>query len=614
MWRLAMARWSKSFLSKATILCAILASGLVAVSAETETMVEPAQAIVRSTGISWEPMIAYESAVLTVSGPEGYFERQEFAAGDSLRLAIIDKGGGENMADGQYTWELRFTPALAPDIKKALWAARENNDLISITRLRKEGRLPNRPMVASGHFRVEGGVIMIQDAVENQIDFEKRSSGSDPGRVRPESGADADGFATKQLITGDLSVHNSLCVGFDCATSESYGFDTIRLKENSLRIHFDDTSASPFPLNDWRIVVNDSTSGGASYFALQDSTAGRDIFKVEAGAPSNSLYVESDGDVGINTSNPVVEVHVVDGDTPTLRLEQDGSSGFTPQTWDVAGNETNFFIRDVTNGSNLPFRIRPGADSNSLYIDEDNDVGVGTSSPSAALHLRRTNGTAKILVEEASGTEAVRTLFDLQNNGVGYIRLTDTSADGSGWTFQAEGPSFRFNKAGTGGAEIIVRGRNDAGGQATLTVDGSVSADNVVFTSSRFAKTELSAVDSVGVLEKVLALPISEWAFRDENNGRRHIGPMAEEFAETFSLGGGEKNISLIDASGVTFAAIQGLNAKVEATEDVLRRQNEVLERENATLSTRLAEVERQNAELAERLAELEKLLRSDGK
>jgi len=72
--------------------------------------------------------------------------------------------------------------------------------------------------------------------------------------------------------------------------------------------------------------------------------------------------------VCVGTSKPVVEMHLVDGNTPTLRLEQNGSSGFTPQTWDLAGNEANFFVRDVTNGSKLPFKIIPGAPDNSVKM------------------------------------------------------------------------------------------------------------------------------------------------------------------------------------------------------------------------------------------------------
>jgi hypothetical protein len=56
------------------------------------------------------------------------------------------------------------------------------------------------------------------------------------------------------------------------------------------------------------------------------------------------------------------------GDTPGVRLLQTNTSGFTPQTWDVAGNEANFFVRDLTGGSRLPFRIRPGAPTSSIDI------------------------------------------------------------------------------------------------------------------------------------------------------------------------------------------------------------------------------------------------------
>lgn len=172
-----------------------------------------------------------------------------------------------------------------------------------------------------------------------------------------------------QVFADDVIIDGSLCVGLDCVNGESFGFDTERLKENNVRLHFDDTSSSAsFPANDWRIIINDSSNGGANYFAIEDATSGRVPFRVEAGAPSNALYVESDGDIGIKTANPVVDLHIVEGNTPTVRLEQDGSSGFTPQTWDVAGNEAGFFIRDATNGSTLPFRIRPGSPSNSLHI------------------------------------------------------------------------------------------------------------------------------------------------------------------------------------------------------------------------------------------------------
>ncbi len=239
------------------------------------------------------------------------------------------------------------------------------------------------------------------------------------------------------VINDDLIVDGSACIGFDCVNGEVFGFDTIRLKENNLRIKFDDTSVVPgFPSNDWQITVNDSANGGASKFSIEDISGARTPFTIEAGARSNSLYVDDGGRIGIRTSTPSTEIHVIDGDTPTLRLQQDGSSGFAPQTWDVAGNETNFFIRDVTNGSLLPFRIRPDAPTSSIFIDTDGDVGMGTSSPGDTLHLNRSSGSVAIRMQsgDASAPNPLRLNFNTTQNefritydglGINQLRLND---------------------------------------------------------------------------------------------------------------------------------------------------------------------------------------------
>jgi hypothetical protein len=213
---------------------------------------------------------------------------------------------------------------------------------------------------------------------------------------------------------------------------------------------------------------------------------------------------------------------------------------------------------------------------------------VGIATPTDKLHVRGTDGATSLLVEEASGTEAARTILELVNNGPGYLRLTDTSADGGGgWTIQPEGPSLRLNKAGTGASEVIIRGRNNPGGLATMQVDGSISATNVNFTSSRAFKTDFSAVDGRGVLDALAELSITEWAFKSEQNSRRHIGPVAEDFNAAFGLAGSGE-ISLIDASGVALASVQALYEVVREKEATI----ESLEERNASLERRLADLE----------------------
>jgi len=281
------------------------------------------------------------------------------------------------------------------------------------------------------------------------------------------------GAAQADIIHADDVIINggSLCVGLDCINGQGFGDTTILLKENNTRILFEDTSATgSFPSSDWQLRANDSADGGAEKFTIGDVDNGTQPFTVQKGAGSNALFVEAGGDVGFGTSNPVVDLHSVDGNTPTLRLEQDGSSGFAAQTWDVAGNETNFFIRDVTNGSTLPFRILPGASSQSLVIDGDNNVGIGTASPDAALHVNRaTGGPAELL--------------RLTNNAGGYIGLEDASVaagDNTGriWNIQNIAGEYRITTAPGGGAEkeLVLDADGNLTINGTITTSGSCSA------------------------------------------------------------------------------------------------------------------------------------------
>lgn len=258
-----------------------------------------------------------------------------------------------------------------------------------------------------------------------------------------------------QVILDDLIVNGSTCIGQDCVNGESFGFDTLRLKENNLRIKFQDTSTSAsFPTNDWQLTANDSANGGANKFSIDDIDGGRTPFTIEAGAPSHSLYVDDGGRIGLGTSTPIVDIHTKSGNTPTMRLEQDGSSGFTSQTWDVGGNEANFFVRDVTNGSALPLRIQPGAPTNSLYITSGGDIVSGRTSTLAnsALLISR-SGDAKIAIQSTDSGYGWKINIDQSNGDMKFVSAAANDMTGGS-------PTIRLSPNGTVTIEgdLIVNG------------------------------------------------------------------------------------------------------------------------------------------------------------
>jgi hypothetical protein len=304
-----------------------------------------------ASAVEWRMLVEHRAVTLTVAAPCGLVIDRTYEKGESPVFDIREIPA--NNPDGVYTWQLRIAPNVDPKIEKLLKQARESgNDATIEYELRQEGALPEGPFLQTGSFTVlKGGIV--------PPDEEERESGKLTAGVRPAATADncphapsapairsarlgaivpavdgggstrtftpaADGTMLRMaqdvgrvtgetVISGDLTVYNSLCVGFDCLASETYGADTIRLKENNLRIHFEDTSAGTFPSRDWRIEINSQTNGGQSHFRINDVTGNLSPFTIEAAAPSHSLYVDSAGRIGRRTANPVLELHIVDG-------------------------------------------------------------------------------------------------------------------------------------------------------------------------------------------------------------------------------------------------------------------------------------------------------------
>ena len=140
------------------------------------------------------------------------------------------------------------------------------------------------------------------------------------GTGQQTSDEDTNIVATNEVIDGNLMVIGSECVGTQCVANESFGFNTLKLKESNLRLSFEDTSStSNFPSNDWRIIINGMDDGGANYFAIEDTTAGNVPFTVAAGAGQDALYVAANGRVGVGTAVPSTTLEV-SGETGTTQM------------------------------------------------------------------------------------------------------------------------------------------------------------------------------------------------------------------------------------------------------------------------------------------------------
>lgn len=198
--------------------------------------------------------------------------------------------------------------------------------------------------------------------------------------------------------------------------------DKILLKDFVVRIFFDDASdpEGVYPANDWRILINDPTDTGTSFFGVEDATATNIPFRIAAGAPEDSMNVATNGFLGIGTQSPTEVIHAVSDNTPAIRLEQDGTLGLVAQSWDLGGNATHFLVRDHTNGDTVPFSIGSGSPANQLVVTPGGiSIGIATPLSNNVFHVNASLPDKRVLI--GAGDSGVTKVL-LNVDGAGYFR------------------------------------------------------------------------------------------------------------------------------------------------------------------------------------------------
>ncbi|HEX6158708.1 MAG TPA: tail fiber domain-containing protein, partial [Thermoanaerobaculia bacterium] len=546
---------------------------------------------VSASSIEWAASADHEALELTVQNPDGETITETYRGKAVLNLRSLGSGN----VDGSYSYELRLIPRVSGSVKQQLAAAREADDAKEVARIMKQYGL-NKPVVQSGAFTVLNGAFVL-DTAEPDANDEGNSSklstnatGSGPGRVQTDD----------QVIPDDLIVQSSTCTGFDCVDGESFGFDTLRLKENNLRIHFEDTSTSAgFPANDWRIIANDSASGGANKFVIEDSTAARNPVTIEADAPSNALYVDSTGNIGFQQSAPGLDLHLTTTDTPAFRMEQTNAGGFTAQTWDIGANEANFFIRDLTGGSRLSFRIRPGAPTSSVDISADGDVGFSTASPHASTRVDISDSTqnkARLMFTgqeffQASNTstDGVAMILGLNrtqnrqlwiadsaalalNSTNRIIRilpsLNGTQSDISAISTDASTPkTLTINSSGgfvgiatSSPTQPLIVGTNTANGNGAHVTTGGVWTNG----SSRTFKENIVELSTEEAIKTVSALKPVTYNYKNDPQNEPYVGFIAEDVPVAVSQEYDRRYLSPMDIVATLTKVVQEQQKTIE--------------------------------------------------
>ncbi len=202
--------------------------------------------------------------------------------------------------------------------------------------------------------------------------------------------------------------------------------------------------------------------------------------------------------------------------------------------------------------------------SSATVAGGNNNCAGGTLSLAAGNRAKVRTGTSSGAA--GAGCSGVAASGDTNGDEGSFVW-----ADASNFDFASTAPN-QFSVRSVGGARVVTAIDGSGVATAGVKLDNGDSAWEVL--SDRNSKAGIQAIDPQDVLARVLALPIYRWHYRAQSPSIQHLGPMAQDFHTAFDLNGDDnKSISTIDPDGVALAAIQGLNARLEAETAALRAE-----------------------------------------
>jgi len=201
------------------------------------------------------------------------------------------------------------------------------------------------------------------------------------------------------------------------------------------------------------------------------------------------------------------------------------------------------------------------------------------------LDQNNTSGAARLWVDTAgTGDSEVLRLTGASSGKLTMVYERGSTTwnhfiNGNGLTWEQVGDSKFTYQMNSNGTHTFTNGINNTlllsnGGALTVSTGAATNVDLMTLdtagnltiagayspSSDKNIKEDFATVDPREVLATVAEMPITSWKYIADENGIRHMGPMAQDFYAAFGLGADNRHIATIDSDGVALAAIKGLN------------------------------------------------------
>ena len=307
-----------------------------------------------------------------------------------------------------------------------------------------------------------------------------------------------------------------------------------------------------------------------------------------ATSTTNLFTVLSTGNVGIGTISPTAMLFVQGtSTTPLLNITASSSISalYVSNLGNVGiGSTSPIATLSVQGSSILPttpiFTVASSSNSQFLTVLAGGNVGIGSTTPKATLVVQSSINQTTDIFDVATQTNAI--ILSVGSNGnVGINSSTPTAT----LVIQTQAAINAFEVASTTGSAasssayfMITAAGNVGIGTTTpgnlITLSGGAYSNGSSWSNASDVnlKENFATVSPADILQKIDALPITQWNYKADPATTTHIGPTAEDFYAAFGLNGdgGETSISTIDPAGVALLGIKALDQKITALQGAL--------------------------------------------